>query len=395
VIAKVDLVMGHDGNRPQAYDVAHRMGMKAPFEPDRVVLVVDHAPLAFNEAVASVRQQMRSFALEHGVRLFEGGDGICHQLLPEQGLVVPGDLVVGADSHTCTAGALNALGVGVGGSDLAAALMTGELWFRVPESLRLLFRGVLPPGVSSKDLALMVVGDLKSDGANYLSLEFAGEAIEALSVASRLTIANMAIEMGAKTALMEPDAKAAAWVRERSTRVPRPVLPDPDAAYLEVRRYDVSNLAPQVACPHEVDNVVPVMEAEGVPIRMGFLGSCTNGRLEDLDVAARILGGKRCADGVRLLVTPASRQVYLEAMAHGVLKTLVEAGAVVTPPGCTGCTGGAQLGVPGDGDSVISTANRNSRGRLGNPNSSVYLASPATVAASVLEGKIADPRRYL
>lgn len=394
VVADVDLVMYHDANRPLVPETFAELGADGPAHPERVAVVIDHAAPSPTEAVSQVHQKLRSSSQEYGVRLFDVGDGICHQLLPEEGLVGPGDLVVATDSHTPTYGALNAFSAGVGTSDLAVAMASGKLWFLVPETLRFVAHGRLPEGTYAKDLILFFIGQVGVEGANYMAAEYVGEAISALSVDGRLSMSNMAAEMGAKAALMEADAKTMAWLAQRTTRRFQPVLSDPDACFAAVKEYDVSSLPPQVARPHSVDNVVPVDQVEGTPIQVALLGTCTNGRLEDLRVAASILEGRKVKEGVRMLVLPASRRIYLEAVRDGTVETLLEAGATLLPPGCGPCLGG-HLGIPSDGEQIISTANRNFKGRMGNNKAFIYLASPATVAASAVEGAIADPRRFL
>lgn len=394
VVADVDYVMCHDANRPIVPEVFAELGAEKPAYPERAALVIDHAAPSPTEAVSLVHQRMRAFCREYGVRLFDVGDGICHQLLPEEGLVGPGDLVVATDSHTPTYGALNCFSAGVGSSDLAVAMAAGKLWFLVPETFRFVAHGVLPQGSSAKDLILFFAQQVSVEGANYMAAEFVGEAIQALSVDSRLTVANMAAEIGAKCALMEADEKTMAWLAARTSRTFNPVASDADAGFAQVREWDVSNLPPMVAKPHSVDNVVPVDEVVGTPVQTALLGTCTSGRLEDLQVAARILKGRKVKKGLNLLVIPASRRVYLEAVRGGAAETLLEAGATLLPPGCGPCLGG-HLGIPSDGDQIISTANRNFRGRMGNNKAFIYLGSPATVAASAIEGVIADPRSYL
>jgi len=393
VIADVDFIMGQDGTAPLAINSFQEMGGKKVFDTSKIAFVIDHSAPSPNEGVSSLHKLMREFASKHGILLYDIGDGVCHQLIPEQGHVLPGDLVIGADSHTCTYGALNAFSTGVGSTDLAAGIISGKLWFKVPETIKFICEGVLPPGVFSKDLILYLIGDIGADGATYLAAEYCGEAISALEMEERFTIANMAIEMGAKAGLMEFDEKVRKWVSGRSKREVRPVFADPDANYVEIRKYDVSCLEPQVACPHTVDNVSPIKEVEGLPIQQAFIGTCTNGRLSDLRIAAKILAGKKVAPGVRLIVAPSSRKVYLEAMKEGIIQALVEAGAAVVTPGCGPCVG-THNGVPSDGEVVISTANRNFKGRMGNSKAFIYLASPATVAASAIAGKITDPRPF-
>ncbi len=394
VIAWLDFVMGQDGTAPLAINSFNEMGGKELFDPAKVAFVIDHSAPSPLEGVSALHKLMREFSGEKNLRLYDIGDGVCHQLVPEQGHVVPGDLVVGADSHTCTYGAINAFSTGVGSTDLAAAMISGKLWFKVPETIKFQCEGSFQPGVFSKDLILRIIGDITADGATYLAAEFAGEAINNMSVEERFTISNMAIEMGAKAGLMEYDQKVDQWLAGRSSKTSRPVSADPDANYLEIKKYDVSQLEPQVACPHTVDNVSPLSEIENMPIQQAFLGTCTNGRLNDLRVAANILKGKKISPDVRFIVAPASRYVYLEAMNEGVIQTLVEAGAAVVTPGCGPCVG-THNGVPSDGEVVLSTANRNFKGRMGNSKAFIYLASPATVAASALTGKATDPRSYL
>ncbi|MGQ9622208.1 MAG: 3-isopropylmalate dehydratase large subunit [Candidatus Caldatribacteriaceae bacterium] len=394
VVASVDWAMGQDGTTPLAIQSFEEMEGKQVFNPERVVFVIDHNAPSPLEAVSRLHDLMRSFARKFGVRIFEVGEGVCHELMMSRGLVVPGDLVVGADSHTCTYGAIGAFSTGVGSTELAVVIMTGKLWFKVPESIRLNLLGTLPRGVYAKDVILHIASILGADGATYKALEFHGPVIEALSVEERATITNMAVEVGAKVGLVPPDAKTIHWVRERTDRSFEPVVPDPDASYTQVINVDCSTLVPQVAFPHQVDNVRPVTEAEGVPIQEAFVGTCTNGRVPDLAVVAGILKGREVHPGVRLIVAPASRETFLSALKKGWVEDIVKAGGVFVPPGCGPCVGTHQ-GIPGDGWNVISTANRNFRGRMGNRESSIYLASPATVAASAIEGKITDPRKYL
>jgi 3-isopropylmalate/(R)-2-methylmalate dehydratase large subunit len=394
VIAEVDFIMGQDGTSPLAINAFREMAGRALYDPSRVALVIDHSAPSPNEGVSNLHKLMRDFARETGCRLYDIGDGVCHQVMLESGVVGPGSLVVGADSHTCTYGALNAFATGVGSTDLAAAMISGRMWFKVPPTLRFECHGVLPPGVYSKDLILYLIGQVTADGATYMSVEFGGEAVRNLSMEARFTIANMAVEMGAKAGLMEADEKTATWVQRYGRRTFTPVAPDPDAVYAKVLEYDVTTLEPQVARPHRVDNVVPLREVAGLTVDEAVLGTCTNGRLEDLQVAASILRGRRVSPSVRFIVAPASRQVYLDALRDGTLETLVRAGAAVVTPGCGPCVG-THNGVPADGDRVISTANRNFKGRMGNRNAEIYLASPAAVAAAAITGKITDPREFV
>lgn len=394
VVAEVDYVMGQDGTAPLAIQAFADLGGKDVFDRERVAFVIDHSAPSPNEGVSALHKLMREFTREKGFKLYDIGEGVCHQLLPESGEVGPGSLVIGADSHTCTYGALNAFSTGVGSTDLAGGLISGKMWFRVPGTIKFVCNGVLPPGVYSKDLILYLIGRVTADGATYMATEYTGEAIGALSQEARFTISNMAIEMGAKAGLMEADDKTFAWLRRFTSREFTPVAADDDAVYVRVLECDAAKLEPQVARPHRVDNVVPVSGAAGKPVQQAVIGTCTNGRLEDLRIAAGILGGRKIHRDVRLIVAPSSRRVFLDAMAEGIIQTLVEAGAAMVTPGCGPCVG-THNGVPSDGETVISTANRNFKGRMGNSNAEIYLASPATVAASAVTGKITDPREFL
>jgi len=393
VIADVDFVMGQDGTSPLAIKALEAMGVEKVFDPKKVAVVIDHSSPSPLEGVSALHTIMRDFGKRTGAKVYDVGCGVCHQLIPENGHVVPGDLMVGCDSHTCTYGALNVFSTGVGSTDGAAAMAAGKLWFKVPETIKVTLTGKLPEGAFSKDMILLVAGKLGADGATYKAIEFGGPAIDALSVDARMTMSNMAIEVGAKAGLMLADAKTLAWYEGRGERTPSPVAPDADAIYVAEHTWDVSELTPQIAKPHSVDNVSPIAEVAGTPIQQGYLGTCTNGRLEDLAIAAFILNGRKVHEDVRFIVAPASRQIYLDAIAEGYISTLVEAGAAVVTPGCGPCVG-THNGVPSDGENVISTANRNFKGRMGNSNAFVYLGSPATVAASVIEGAITDPRKY-
>lgn len=314
--------------------------------------------------------------------------------MPEKGHVVPGDLIVGADSHTCTYGALGAFSTGIGSTDMAAVFSSGRLWFKIPETIKLIINGKLPDGVYSKDLILYLIGRMTADGATYKAIEFTGEVISDLSIDARMTISNMAIEMGAKVGLIDVDKKTLQWVKKHSDRRFTVVKSDPDASFAEIREYDISDLEPQIAKPHTVDNTCDISEVEGTRIDEAYIGTCTNGRLEDLRIAAGILRNKKVSKDVRFIVAPASRDVYLRAMNDGVIQTLLKAGASIVTPGCGPCVG-THNGIPADNENVISTANRNFKGRMGNNRASIYLASPATVAASAITGEITDPRRFL
>ena len=400
-MADIDFAMSQDGTSALAIDAIASMGAEKVFDPAKVAMVMDHSCPSPLEGVSAIHTKIRTFGKKTGIRVYDWGCGVCHQLVPESGKVVCGDLVVGCDSHTCTYGALNVFSTGVGSTDGAAAMVAGKLWFKVPETIRVVYSGALPKGVFSKDLILYLAGLIGVDGATYKALEFTGPVIDALSVDARMTISNMAIEVGAKAGLMEADEKTLAFFAERAARngeplvrEPAPVFADVDAAYLQTVEIDVTGLEPQIAKPHAVGNVCGISEVAGTPIAQGVIGTCTNGRLEDFAIAAGILQGRRVHPDVRLVVAPASKDIYLNAMAAGYIQTLVEAGASVVTPGCGPCVG-THNGVPSDGENVISTANRNFKGRMGNSNAFIYLGSPATVAASVLNACITDPREYL
>jgi 3-isopropylmalate/(R)-2-methylmalate dehydratase large subunit len=324
--------------------------------------------------------------------LYDVGDGICHQVMPEGGHLTCGDLIVGTDTHSVTYGAFNAFSTGVEGTDVTAVMATGKLWFRVPETIRIELKGALQPGVWAKDVTLTMLGRLGAEGANYRALEYVGSAVSAMEIDDRMTLANHAAELGAKAAILEADAKTLAWLEAHGARPPRPVTADPDANYVDRIEIDASALVPQVARRHEIDDVVGVPEVQGQKINFALIGTCTNGRLDDIRQAAAILKGQRIAKGVRMIVTPASRQVYLAAAREGLLEVLTRAGASVEAAGCGTCVNITGHLITGDGDVAISSANRNFKGRLGNDKSEIWIASAATVAASALTGMITDPR---
>jgi 3-isopropylmalate/(R)-2-methylmalate dehydratase large subunit len=339
---------------------------------------------------------MRDFSGQYKTGLYDIGCGVCHQIIPESGRILPGDLVLGADSHTCTYGALGVFSTGVGSTDLAIALATGKNWFKVPETVKIVVKGKLQRGVSAKDIIIHIIGDIKADGATYKAVEFSGSAIDSLSMDGRFTICNMLVEMGAKAGFMPQDEKTISWIRERAgkNKKIKHIEADKGATYSAELEYDISKLKPQVSCPHNVDNVALAEKLKKVKIDQAFLGTCTNGRLEDLKAAARILKSRKVSPGVKFIIAPSSRDILLEALKLGIIDTFIKAGAVVVAPGCGPCVG-THNGIPADGEVVISTANRNFKGRMGNPNAFIYLASPATVAASAIEGRITDPSKYL
>jgi len=391
VVARVDRAMSHD-NAGLVSKTFRRIGLDRVWDPERIVISIDHRAPANSIKTAEGHRLIREFVREQGIRHFyDIKAGICHQIMPELGHVSPGDLIVGTDSHTTTYGAFGAFSTGIGATEMACVWATGEMWLRVPSTFRIEVSGELPAGVYPKDLILHIIGDLRSDGADYRSVEFTGPTIEAMGVSGRMTVCNMSMEMGAKAAIVPADDRVRTYLEGRTDRPFEPVRSDPDAEFERTIGYDASDLVPKVACPHTIDSVVDVGEVEGTHIDQALIGSCTNGRLDDLHVAADILRGRQVHRDVRLLVIPASRAVYLDAMADGTLATLVEAGGVVLNPGCGPCLG-AHQGILAAGERCISSTNRNFRGRMGSPDSEVYLASPATVAASALTGSIADPR---
>ena len=392
-VCNVDFCFGQDGTSSIIIDSFKKLGSLKAFDKSKFYMIIDHSAPSPNIGVSAIHKKMRSFAKSLDVGMYDIGCGVCHQLVPEQGHVTCGDLVLGADSHTCTYGAINVFSTGVGSTDLAITLASGSNWFKVPETIKVVVNGKLPKGVYSKDIILHIAKDIGANGATYKAVEFYGEAISALSVEARLTISNMAVEIGAKVGLMEADAKVLRWLSGRCKKEPKPVKADLDAKYCAVKTYDVSKLVPQIAKAHTVDNVADVTELLDVKIDQAFLGTCTNGRLEDLEIAARILKGRTIASGIKFVVAPASKEIYLEALKKGFIETFVRSGCSVVAPGCGPCVG-THNGVLADGEVAISTANRNFKGRMGNPKSFIHLASPATVAASALTGKITDPREF-
>jgi 3-isopropylmalate/(R)-2-methylmalate dehydratase large subunit len=391
--------MLHDGRASNALKRIAELGgrdeeMRLPFA-SRAAFVLDHYSPPPHPEAANIHREMRAFAEKHGVTFYDIGDGICHQVLPEGGHFTCGDLVVGTDSHSVTYGAFNAFGTGVEGTDLAVVLKTGKLWFRVPETIRVDLSGRLQPGVWAKDVTLHMLGRVRAEGANYRAVEYAGSAVAAMEIDDRMTLSNHAAELGAKAALLEADEKTMAWLKARGAREPKPVKADADAVYCERFEIDCSKLPPQVARKHHVDDVVGAPELKGQRIHYALIGTCTNGRLDDMRQAAAILKGRRIAKGVRMIVTPASRHIYLQAAREGLIEALTQAGASVEAAGCGTCVNITGHLVTGDGDIVITSANRNFKGRLGNPNSEIFIGSSATVAASALTGTITDPREVV
>jgi 3-isopropylmalate/(R)-2-methylmalate dehydratase large subunit len=392
VVANVDFAMVHDARAGNAIKQIGKMGGKSLPFASRTAFVLDHYSPPPHAEAANTHVAMRRFADEHGAVLYDVGDGICHQVLPEGGHLTCGDLVVGTDTHSTTYGAFNALGTGVEGTDIAAVITTGKLWFRVPESIRIELKGRLQPGVWAKDVTLAMLGRLGAEGANYRALEYVGTGVSAMGIDDRMTLSNHAAELGAKAALLESDEKTYAWLKAHGAREPRPVKADPDAQYTQRIDIDTSALAPQVARAHRIDDVVSVTDVAEQRIDVALIGTCTNGRLDDIRQAAAILKGRRLAKGVRMIVTPASRSVYLAALREGLVEILTAAGASVEAAGCGTCVNITGHFIAGDKQVVISAANRNFKGRLGNPSSEIWIASAATVAASALTGRVADPR---
>lgn len=394
ISATVDLALANDITAPLAIEHFERMAAKEVFDRQKIALVQDHFQPAKDMAAAEQAKKMRDFARRHKItHYFEcGRAGIEHAILPEQGLVLPGDVVIGADSHTCTAGALGAFASGVGSTDLAAVMITGEVWLRVPESMKIVYRGEgLKPFVSGKDIILATLGRIGVDGARYLALEFTGPLLAALAQADRFTMCNMAVEGGAKNGIVQPDDKTRTWLKGRThNRKPKFYASDADAHYAQILTMDVSEIEPMVALPHSPANVKPARECSDIVIDQVVIGSCTNGWIEDLRIAAKIIAGKRIHPEVRLLVFPATPIIYRQAVREGLLDVFVAAGAVVNPPTCGPCLGG-HLGVLAEGERALATTNRNFVGRMGHPRSEIYLAGPAVAAASALKGKIAVP----
>ena len=388
----IDMALANDITAPIAIDLFEESGIESVFDPERIALVPDHfVPNKDIQSAVQV-QTMRTFAKKYNIKhFFELGEmGIEHALLPEQGLVLPGDVVIGADSHTCTYGALGAFATGVGSTDIAAAMITGEVWLKVPESIKLVYRGQLKKWVTGKDLILYTIGDIGVDGATYKVMEFMGDVINDFPVADRMTMANMAIEAGAKSGIISPDETTLDYIRPRAKRPFQCYTSDPDAQYTESKTYDVSGIEPQVAFPYLPENTRGISEVGTVPIQQAVIGSCTNGRIEDLRLAASVLNGHTVDNNIRLIIVPATPTVYRQAMAEGLLEVFLSAKGIVSPPTCGPCLGGF-MGILGPGERAVATTNRNFVGRMGHPSSEVYLANPAVAAASAILGRIGSP----
>src|SRR5208283_1406514 len=396
VDANVDMIMVHDLTGPLAVEAFKKIGVEKVWDNQKVVVILDHQVPAESVKAAELHKTMRQFAKDQKLRIYDiGRGGICHQVMPEKGHVVPGTVIVGADSHTCTYGAFGAFATGIGSTEAAAVFATGKIWLKVPEAIKVNVTGQFQKYVTPKDLILSIIGRVRVDGAIYKSAEFTGPTIKNMSIAGRMTLCNMAVEMGAKNGIIEPDETTREFLEGRASKA----LPnfeslksDKDAVYERTLEFDVSKMEPQVACPSSVDNVKAVSEVGNVPIEQAFIGSCTNGRIEDLRLAAQVLKGKRVKDNVRTLVIPASQEVYKQALNEGLLEIFTDAGAMVCGSACGPCLGG-HIGLLAADEVCVSTSNRNFIGRMGSTQASVYLASPATVAASAVTGKITDPRK--
>lgn len=396
VDANVDVVMVHDLTGPLAVEAFRKIGVSKVWNNKKVVIILDHQIPAESVKMAELHKMLRQFAVEQRIRLYDVGEGgICHQVLPEKGHVTPGSVIVGADSHTCTYGAFGAFATGIGSTEAAAVFATGKIWLKVPEAIKFEIEGKFPEYVTPKDLILYIIGKVGADGATYKTAEFTGQTIRDMSVAGRMTVCNMAVEMGAKNGITAPDETTIKFLQ---TRVPKGKAivndwkSDANTKYKKTIKIDVSNMEPQIAVPSSVDNVKPISEVGDVAINQAFIGSCTNGRIEDLRVAAQIMKGKKVKAGVRALVIPASQEVYSQALKESLPEVFTEAGALICGATCGPCLGG-HIGLLASGEVCVSTSNRNFIGRMGSPEASVYLASPAVVAASALTGKLTDPRK--
>lgn len=393
-LCRIDFALGQDGTSSIIIDRIKELGVNRL--KTKFCMVIDHSAPSPSEGISRVHKKMRDFYLQYQTMFYDIGCGVCHQVIPESGQILPGDLVFGADSHTCTYGALGAFSTGVGSTDLAVSLATGLNWLKVPETIKIVITGKIPKGIFAKDIILYIITKIGANGATYKAIEFSGPVIDKLDMDGRFTISNMAVEMGAKAGFMPVDKKTVSWLsrRVKSKRKINPVIADKNALYSKILEYDISRLVPQVSCPHNVDSAVPVGELKKIKINEAYLGTCTNGRIHDLKIAASILKSRKVAGGIKFIIAPSSREILQEALKLGIIDVFVSSGAVVVTPGCGPCVG-THNGVPADGEIVISSANRNFKGRMGNPGAFIYLASPATVTASAITGKITDPRKYL
>ncbi len=391
VNAEIGTAMGQDGTTPLTIDAIEDMGGEEVWDPDSIAIVMDHTIPSASVGTSSMHKRMRNFASEMGIENIYYGEGICHQIMAEKGHVKPGTVVVGADSHTCTYGALGAFGTGIGSTEMAGVFLSGKLWFKVPETMRFEVSGEIPDKVTAKDLALHITGMIGNDGATYKAVEYAGKPIEKMDVGERMTLCNLAVEMGAKTGLVEADEKIEDFLEGRVEGEIDLIKNDEDAEFEEVIEIDGEDLEPKIAFPHQVDNVKSISEGEGIDLDQVFVGTCTNGRFRDLKVVADVLEGHEVDDSVRMLINPASKEIYKRAMEEGILKTLMEAGCIINNPGCGPCAGSHQ-GILAPEETCLSTANRNFKGRMGSEESKIYLSSPVTAAVSAIKGEITDPR---
>jgi len=392
VDANVDLVMVHDLTGPLAVEAFKRIGTARVWDNNKIAIILDHQVPAESVKAAELHKMLRAFAKEQGIRLYDvGRGGICHQVLPEKGHVLPGTVIVGADSHTCTHGALGAFATGIGSTEAAAVFATGKIWLKVPETIKANVEGKFKLYVTPKDLILSIIGRVGADGATYKAVEFTGSSIRDMTMAGRMTLCNMSVEMGAKNGVVEPDETTYKFLKGRTDKPYEALKSDAEAKYEKVFEFNVSKLEPTVACPSSVDKVKPASELGNVTIEQAFIGSCTNGRIEDLRLAAQVMKGQTVKDGVRALVIPASQEVYRQALDEGLVEIFTDAGALVCGSACGPCLGG-HIGLLAAGETCVSTSNRNFIGRMGSTQANVYLASPATVAASALTGRITDPR---
>ena len=394
VTVRPDHLLTHDNTSAIIGKIEDELSKYGVVDPELPIIVLDHVIPAATEKNAAGHKKIRSFVKKYGIKnFFDIGEGICHQIVYEKGLAIPGSLILGSDSHTCSYGAVGAFASGIDRTEAAALMLTGETWLKVPPTIKIILKGKLNPPVSAKDLILTIIRDIGADGATYCAVEFHGD-IENLSMDQRFTISNMGVEMGAKIAVFPVDKATENFLSERGITSDsyEAIWADPDAPYIKEYMYDLREIEPVVACPHTVDNVKKISEVEGIKIDQCFIGTCTNGRLNDLRVAAKILEGKKISPDTRLLVLPASREILRKAIEEGLIETFIKAGGVLLPPGCGPCLG-AHQGVLAPGERCLSTANRNFKGRMGSKEAEIYLASPATVAASALSGRITDPRK--
>ncbi|KXB04401.1 3-isopropylmalate dehydratase [candidate division MSBL1 archaeon SCGC-AAA382A13] len=394
VTAQIGTAMAQDGTAPLTIKAIKDMDGGEVWNPENIVLVMDHTIPSASVGTSSMHKSMREFAKNHNIENIYYGEGICHQLMAERGHVKPGTVVVGADSHTCTYGALGAFGTGIGSTEMAGVFLSGKLWFKVPETMKFEVTGELPKNVAAKDLALKIVGEVGADGATYKAVEYSGNPIRKMSVGERMTLTNLAVEMGAKTGIVEPDEKVRKFLDDRVEEEIELLENDEDAEFEETYYFEGDDLEPQIAFPHQVDNVKPITEAEGIKLDQVFLGTCTNGRLIDLEVAANVLEGKKIHPDTRMLVNPASKEVYKKALDRGLIETFLEAGCIVNNPGCGPCAGSHQ-GILAPEETCLSTANRNFKGRMGPEEAKIYLSSPITAAISAVKGEITNPQEEL